>query len=40
MLPLAASTAISTGVEAADRLGVTPEVGRRLLACYDGLAVG
>jgi len=35
---IAALIAISTGVEAADRLGVPPEVGRRLLACYDGVA--
>lgn len=35
---IAALVAISTGVEDADRLGVPPEVGRRLLACYDGLA--
>jgi len=37
---LAAPTALSSGVEAADRLGVPPEIGRRLLACYDGLAGG
>lgn len=37
---IAALVAISTGVEDADRVGVPPDVGRRLLACYDGLAGG
>jgi hypothetical protein len=35
---LAALIAISTGVEDGNKLGVPVEVGRRLLACYDGLA--
>jgi hypothetical protein len=35
---LAALVAIYTGVEHVTRLGVPAEVGRRLLACFDGLA--
>jgi hypothetical protein len=35
---LAALISISTGVEDPGKLGVPVEVGRRLLACYDGLA--
>jgi hypothetical protein len=35
---LAALIAISTGVEDPGKLGVPAQVGRRLLACYDGLA--
>jgi hypothetical protein len=35
---LAALIAISTGVNDVTRLGVPAEVGRRLLACYDGLS--
>jgi hypothetical protein len=34
---LAALIAISTGVEDVEALGVPVDVGRRLLACYDGL---
>jgi hypothetical protein len=34
---LGALIAISTGVEDLDKLGVPANVGRRLLACYDGL---
>src|SRR6516165_6766604 len=35
---LAALISISTGVEDLSKLGVPAQVGRRLLACYDGLA--
>lgn len=35
---IAALIVISTGVEDVDQLGVTAEVGRRLLACYNGLS--
>ena len=35
---LAALIAISTGVEDVNKLGVPVEVGRKLLACYDGLS--
>ena len=35
---LAALIAISTGVEDVTKLGVSEEVGRRLLQCYDDLA--
>jgi hypothetical protein len=35
---LAALIVISTGVRDVSRLGVPAEVGRRLLACYDGLS--
>ena len=34
---LAALIAISTGVEDAEALGVPVDVGRRLMACYDGV---
>ncbi|MEX1231128.1 MAG: hypothetical protein WEB58_12860 [Planctomycetaceae bacterium] len=34
---LAALIAISTGVEDVEKLGVSAEVGRKLLACYDAL---
>jgi hypothetical protein len=34
---LAALIAISTGVKNVEVLGVPVDVGRRLLACYDGL---
>tara|TARA_R110002095_G_scaffold104141_2_gene91239 strand:- start:3196 stop:3591 length:396 start_codon:yes stop_codon:yes gene_type:complete len=34
---LAALIAISTGVEDVEKLGVPPDVGRKLLACYDAL---
>lgn len=34
---LAALIAISTGVTDVDKLGVSPEVGRKLLDCYDAL---
>lgn len=35
---LGALIAISAGVEDAEALGVSVDVGQRLLACYDGLA--
>jgi len=35
---LGALIAISTGVEDVSKLNVPVEVGRRLLACYDGLS--
>jgi len=35
---LAALLAISSGVEDVDALGVPVDVGRKLLACYDGLS--
>ena len=35
---MAALIAISTGVEDMSKLPVPAEIGRRLLACYDGLA--
>jgi hypothetical protein len=35
---LAALISISTGVEDPGKLGMPAKVGRRLLACYDGLA--
>jgi hypothetical protein len=35
---LAALISISTGVEDLSKLGVPAKVGRRLLACYEGLA--
>ncbi len=35
---LAALIAISTGVTDVDKLGVPEDVGRKLLACYDGLS--
>jgi hypothetical protein len=38
MWVLGALIAISTGVEDASKLGVAVEVGRRLLACFDGLS--
>jgi hypothetical protein len=34
---IAALIAISTGVEDVEALGVPVDVGRRLMACYDGL---
>jgi hypothetical protein len=34
---LAALILITTGVDDADALGVPPDVGRKLLACYDAL---
>jgi hypothetical protein len=34
---LAALVAISTGVDDVRRLGLPDKVGRRLLACYDGI---
>jgi hypothetical protein len=37
---LAALIAISTGVEDVDALDVPVDVGRKLLACYDGLGEG
>jgi hypothetical protein len=35
---VAALIAISAGVEDTENLGVPAEVGKRLLACYDGLS--
>lgn len=35
---IGALVAISSGVEDVEKLGVSAEVGRKLLACYDGLA--
>lgn len=35
---LAALIAISTGVTAVEKLGVPGDVGRKLMACYDGLS--
>ena len=34
---ISALIAISTGVEDESRLGVPPEIGRDLLACWEGL---
>ena len=34
---IAALIAISTGVDDVDALGVSADVGQKLLACYDGL---
>jgi hypothetical protein len=34
---IAALIAISTGVEDIEALGVSADVGRKLLACYDAL---
>jgi hypothetical protein len=31
---------ISTGVKDVEKLGVPDEIGRKLMACYDGLAEG
>jgi hypothetical protein len=35
---IAALISISTGVEDVEALGVPVDVGRKLLACYDGLS--
>jgi hypothetical protein len=35
---IGALVAISSGVENTEKLGVSAEVGRKLLACYDGLS--
>jgi len=37
---LAALITISTGIKDVEALGVPVDVGRRLLACYDGLGKG
>lgn len=37
---ISALIAISTGVDDVTKLGVSAEIGRDLLACYDGLSGG